>query len=711
MRIVFSATLPALLALGLALSTSGGTRRFSMASPGEWQLTFSPMSHLLDNNDNFSRDSRHLAFDTRDTVGGGIGNGTSIWKVEVATGDETVLYAPQPVITGTSGQAPGLGAVSFSPVADEVAFIHGPFVSEVPTLGAYSTTNRRGGVVPGDGSGAVHFLDVRDVASAATIPGAHRGGSHRHEYTADGTRVGFTYDDALLTPAGYGRTCGFMVPHAQAPAGATHYAVLLVPIVPANTAKPGELERADSDSWVGAQGLMRAFIGRVKEADGSYTSSLFVVDIPANVDVTTADSGTATRFPGPPKGTTIRRLTRTAASGIVRGSLDGTRIAYYAAAPDGTQQVFIVPAQGSDSDPDPAMRPVQATFLEKGAAGGLRWHPSGNSIAVLSDNGVATVAVKPGPLFGASWFLTPHGAAYAATSIEALVWSRDGTLLAYNRRVPTYDASGNLARDINNRDFRQIFLTAFPDRNANGIVDAIDAGAVMSAASYIPGPVAPDSWASFIGTGLAPALVTASTPALPVSLGGVTVDVTDSAGVKRPAVLQFVGPEQVNFLVPAGTAPGEAVVEVTLPNLHTAATAVQVNPVAPALFTANAGGRGAAAAVALRIDAQGRQTSQMAFQCTGTPRACAAVPLDLGAEGDQLILLLYGTGIRGYASKVASAIGGEPAEVLGAAAQSQFAGLDQVNVRVPRRLAGRGEVPVVLTVDGKQCNPVMVSIR
>ncbi len=164
-------------------------------------------------------------------------------------------------------------------------------------------------------------------------------------------------------------------------------------------------------------------------------SSLYVVDIPENVDVTTADAGTPTRYPTPPQGVTIRRLTNTAASGIVRGSHDGTRIAYYATAPDGTRQVFIVPSNGSDQASDPALRPVQATFLEKGASGGLRWHPSGKSIAVFSDNGVAAVSVVPGPSFGKAVFLTTHGTGVPAA--DALVWSRDGLRFAFNRRLPT----------------------------------------------------------------------------------------------------------------------------------------------------------------------------------------------------------------------------------------------------------------------------------
>jgi hypothetical protein len=450
---------------GLLLVNSS---RAFQSEGAEWQLTFSPISKLLDNNDNFSRDNRFLVFDTRDTVGTGIGNGTTIMKVSVTTGLENVIYAPAPVITGSQA-APGMGAVSYSPIDDVAIFIHGPFVHETPARGFYGTTNRLGGVVWADGSGEVGFADCRDVTSDPTPPGAHRGGSHRHEFTADGSRIGFTYDDALLT--NYARNIGYMVLHPKAPCGVSFYSALLVPIVPSAESKPGDIVRAADDSWVGAKGLMRAFIGNVKEASGSVTSSLFVVDIPENVDITTASSGTRTTYPTPPRGTTIRRLTSTPAAGIARGSLDGTRIGYFATV-DGVRQAFIINALGSDQHPDAAMRPVQVTRLPAGASGGLRWHPSGNSIAVQSDNGVAAVCVQPGPLFGKTVWLTQHGTSVPA--VEGLVWSRDGKLLAFNRRVPTYDSTGKLVKDAGGNDFRQIFLVRFPDRNGNGIADAAE---------------------------------------------------------------------------------------------------------------------------------------------------------------------------------------------------------------------------------------------
>ena len=78
-----------------------------------------------------------------------------------------------------------------------------------------------------------------------------------------------------------------------------------------------------------------------------------------------------------------------------------------------------------------------------------------------------------------------------------------------------------------------------------------------------------------------------------------------------------------------------------------------------------------------------------------------------------MFLTLYGTGIRGRSSLagVTCRIGGVDAPVIFADAQGGFVGLDQVNVRVPRVLAGRGEVELVLTVDGQATNTVRVNLQ
>jgi len=420
---------------------------------GERQLTHSAKNHMLDNNDNFSPDGKFLCYDTREMWGPDIGNSRSVEKVEIATGKETVLYEPKQFVTGEQA-APGVGAVSFAPIGNKVAFIHGPMLGETPVRGVYSKLNRQGAEVVADGEGVFTWLDKRDIdTSRDTIPGAQRGGTHRHEYSLDGKRIGCTYDDFILTQ--YDRTIAFMEPNPKAPAPASCYFAVLVPIVPRGTARPGEIERATGDSWIGKQGLMRAFIGKVREPDGTYQESLFVVDVPASVDITTADSGSSARFPTPPKGVKVRRVTHARAEGIARGTIAGDRIAYYAEATDGTRQVFVVPSNGSDQALNPAKRPVQVTHLPHGAGPGLRWHPSRNSIVCSSNGGIVTACVKPGPAFGKTVFLTPQG---DGPPRDQLVLSPDGKLLAYDRAVPTTDERGEAVKSYRGLDPCQIFV-------------------------------------------------------------------------------------------------------------------------------------------------------------------------------------------------------------------------------------------------------------
>jgi uncharacterized protein (TIGR03437 family) len=89
------------------------------------------------------------------------------------------------------------------------------------------------------------------------------------------------------------------------------------------------------------------------------------------------------------------------------------------------------------------------------------------------------------------------------------------------------------------------------------------------------------------------------------------------------------------------------------------------------------------------------------------------VPIDFGAETDRIFLLLYGSGVRGRSALTAVSVqaGGTDAPVSYAGPQNDFAGLDQINVELPRSLKGRGEVTVNLTVDNRTANAVTVTIK
>jgi uncharacterized protein (TIGR03437 family) len=174
-----------------------------------------------------------------------------------------------------------------------------------------------------------------------------------------------------------------------------------------------------------------------------------------------------------------------------------------------------------------------------------------------------------------------------------------------------------------------------------------------------------------------------------------------------------VSPNQINYLIPSGTAPGAANVTVTNSNGFTATGNLQVAAVAPSLFAANANGQGVAAALVLRVKGDGAQSFEQVARFDQAQNRFVPEPIDLGPETDQVFLILFGTGIR-FRSSLAAAtcqIGGTSSEVLFAGAQGGFVGLDQVNVRLARSLATRGDVNIMLTVDSKPANTVMVNIK
>jgi uncharacterized protein (TIGR03437 family) len=94
----------------------------------------------------------------------------------------------------------------------------------------------------------------------------------------------------------------------------------------------------------------------------------------------------------------------------------------------------------------------------------------------------------------------------------------------------------------------------------------------------------------------------------------------------------------------------------------------------------------------------------------GQLNAFEPAPINVGLQTDQLILVLFGTGIRN-ASSVTARIGNSNVEVLYAGEAPGFAGLDQVNVRIPFNFLGRGIVELRLTADGKAANVVSLWIE
>ncbi|MEI9812104.1 MAG: hypothetical protein WDO18_05255 [Acidobacteriota bacterium] len=209
---------------------------------------------------------------------------------------------------------------------------------------------------------------------------------------------------------------------------------------------------------------------------------------------------------------------------------------------------------------------------------------------------------------------------------------------------------------------------------------------VLNGASYASGRVSPNGYVSVFGQnfGNAP-----------------RITIRDSAGVStivsQPA---YAADTQINFIWPSSTASGQATLSIAT-IIGSAIQTVNVSTVAPGLFSADSTGSGPAAAQVLIVKSGQPTVTRLV--------ADGPIPVDAGTD---VYLVLYGTGLRNRSTgPVIATIGSVPAEVLYAGAQSTFPGLDQVNLKVPAALAGRGTVDIAIAIDGVPTNIVTATFQ
>jgi uncharacterized protein (TIGR03437 family) len=247
--------------------------------------------------------------------------------------------------------------------------------------------------------------------------------------------------------------------------------------------------------------------------------------------------------------------------------------------------------------------------------------------------------------------------------------------------------------------------SAYGNTGMNLMLDLEVGSSSFSAASYYRPPLAPASFVSTFGLNLGTrqAAGMISENSYPTQLGGTTATVTDAAGTQRPVPLVFVSPQQVNFLVPDGTAPGPADLAITTDSGQVTRETFTVEASAPAIFAANQSGTGPAAAF---WQATGDATPSLTFQASGNTFVNRGITL----KGDTY-LILYGSGIRG-GTNVTVTIGGVNATVAYKGPGGGYPGLDQINVKIPPVLAGQdADQTVSVVVDNVAANPVTVHIR
>jgi uncharacterized protein (TIGR03437 family) len=348
---------------------------------------------------------------------------------------------------------------------------------------------------------------------------------------------------------------------------------------------------------------------------------------------------------------------------------------------------------------------------------------------------VVSNAANAGPVTGPVTVSESVPAGLTLQSMSGAGWSCSAnatcTRSDYLRGGSSYPAitvAVNVAQDGPTQAINQVTLTGSGAKtpatasDATNILAAIAPGATVTTVSAANGaaPVTADSIVSLYGVNIASAVIgaTAGPPApLPTSLGGVSATITDSSGKMFPISLIVVTPNQVNAVLPAGLATGEATVNLLSSTGVPLAGDVSLVTTAPSLFTSDESGQGIAAAQEVIAHQDGSQTFIGAIASCGSG-GCTPIPISLGSDTDQAVLELFGTGIRGAggAANVTVTVGGAAGTVMYAGAQgggaaNSYYGLDQVNVLLPRSLAGAGPVNVVLTAGGQTANTVMVDIQ
>ncbi|MFN0084586.1 MAG: CAP domain-containing protein [Blastocatellia bacterium] len=311
--------------------------------------------------------------------------------------------------------------------------------------------------------------------------------------------------------------------------------------------------------------------------------------------------------------------------------------------------------------------------------------------------------------------MTVFGYAFATTKGENLAAGYSDAARTFNqwRNSPGHNSA------MLHKDFRaigisrvyQMFSTYkyYWTTDFGGVVDAtFDGGAsaaastgqpvrTVNAANFVQ-TIAPDSIATAFGAQMAPSTMGASGYPLPNSLAGVTVTVNE-----QPAQLLYVSPAQINFIVPPGVSPGTGNVKIFNNGILIGSGSVAVESVSPAIFTSSSNGQGPAIAQTTFNGA----SYQATVNTDGSARA-----ISVGTTASPNYLVMYGTGLRLRSSlnAVRVTIGGVTVPILYLGAHSRLAGVDQLNLRLPLDVRGRGLVDVLITVDGRVSNIAKLNI-
>ena len=170
---------------------------------------------------------------------------------------------------------------------------------------------------------------------------------------------------------------------------------------------------------------------------------------------------------------------------------------------------------------------------------------------------------------------------------------------------------------------------------------------------------------------------------LPLTLGGCSVTVNGAA-----AMMQYVSPGQINFIMPAAVGSGQATVMVNNGSQTMTGTAM-TSSAGPGMFALNGMGMGEGALLNAMMGRGG--------------------PFSTSTNGQPTYLSIYVTGLD-PAGKPVVTIGGITVDVMWFGDAPGYAGLQQINVMLPAGMAGAGRAPITVTSNGQVSNVTFMHI-
>ena len=229
---------------------------------------------------------------------------------------------------------------------------------------------------------------------------------------------------------------------------------------------------------------------------------------------------------------------------------------------------------------------------------------------------------------------------------------------------------------------------------------------IYNAASYAPAgnPISPGEFITLFGTGLANTAKTATPPYPTGGFNGVTVLIN-----KVPAPIYFVGPNQINALVPYATTGATATIVVQNGAAASNTVTVPVAATSPGIYALDQSGAGPGAVlhadyslVNSASPAHGGETLQIFL--TGMGGVSPAV-----ADGTA------GSTDPNHLSKAAAAVtvylGGQQCTVDYNGLAPGFPGLYQINVTLPQPLLTTGALPLAISTSNAYHDQVTIAVQ